>query len=143
MPASVRHPILFAALWMSGTIGSFAAMSVAIRELSYRHVSTVQILLWRGVVGVVVLSLLLSYFGWQQAKTKRLGLHVLRNLFHLGGQAGWIYGIACIPLAEVVAVEFTSPVWTAVLAVAFLGERLRRVRALAITLGIIGVLIVL
>ena len=37
-----------------------------------------------------------------------------------------------IPIAQVVAIEFTMPVWTALLAVAFLGERLGPVRIAAV-----------
>ncbi len=47
-----------------------------------------------------------------------------------------------IPLAQVIAIEFTTPAWTAVMAVAFLGERLNIWRILTIALGIIGVIII-
>ena len=44
-----------------------------------------------------------------------------------------------IPIAQVVAIEFTMPIWTALLAVAFLGERLGAARIIAVALGLIGV----
>src|SRR5436190_5347545 len=44
-----------------------------------------------------------------------------------------------IPIAQVVAIEFTMPIWTALLAVSFLGERLAAPRILAIVLGLVGV----
>ena len=44
-----------------------------------------------------------------------------------------------IPIAQVVAIEFTMPIWTALLAVSFLGERLSAARIVAIVLGLVGV----
>ena len=44
-----------------------------------------------------------------------------------------------IPIAQVVAIEFTMPIWTALLAVSFLGERLNAARIVAIVLGLVGV----
>jgi drug/metabolite transporter (DMT)-like permease len=67
---------------------------------------------------------------------------VLRNVTHFGGQYAWFYGIALIPLTEVFAIEFTVPIWTAILATIFLGERMR-LRALAVALGFAGILVIL
>ena len=47
-----------------------------------------------------------------------------------------------IPLAQVFALEFTSPLWVIVLSPLILGERLTKVRALAAVLGFIGILCV-
>jgi drug/metabolite transporter (DMT)-like permease len=58
-------------------------------------------------------------------------------------QSGWFYGIALIPLAQVFAIEFTTPIWTALIAMLFLGERVTRWRLLAITLGFVGILVIL
>ena len=43
------------------------------------------------------------------------------------------------PLAQVVAIEFTMPIWTILLAAAFLGERITRWKLLAVALGLLGV----
>jgi len=47
-----------------------------------------------------------------------------------------------IPIAQVVAIEFTMPIWTALLAVAFLGERLGAARIVAVALGLVGVAVI-
>ena len=70
-------------------------------------------------------------------------VHLLRNLSHFGGQYGWLYAIALIPLAQVFAIEFTIPVWVALLAPFVLGERMSWARATAILLGVVGVLVIL
>ncbi len=47
-----------------------------------------------------------------------------------------------IPLAQLIAIEFTTPIWTALLAVSFLGERMTVAKVAAITLGLVGVLVI-
>ena len=67
---------------------------------------------------------------------------VKRNLFHYTGQNLWFFAVAHIPLSQLVALEFTNPIWVALLAPFLLGERLTRTRLLAACLGFLGVLIV-
>ncbi|MBN0989778.1 DMT family transporter [Amphritea sp. RP18W] len=127
---------------MVGTLVSFMTMAIGGRELS-DELSTFQILFFRSLIGLLVISILLQRSGWQQVSTPAIPIHFVRNLAHYCGQFGWFYGLAFIPLAEVFAIEFTVPVWTALLAVFFLGERLTVPRMIAIGLGIVGMLIIL
>ncbi len=135
-------PVIRAAFWMGGTLLSFVALAVGGRELS-AELATFQILFFRSVIGLVAIGALLARSGWQQLRTRHAWLHLLRNLAHFGGQYGWFYGLAFIPLAEVFAIEFTLPIWTAVLATLLLGERLTRARLWAIVLGLVGLVIIL
>jgi drug/metabolite transporter (DMT)-like permease len=135
-------PAVRAAFWMSGALVSFMTMAIAGRELS-AELSTFQILFFRSAVGLAVVIALLQRTGWQQIRTHAFGTHLMRNVAHYGGQYGWFYGIALIPLTEVFAIEFTMPIWTALLATVMLGERMNGLRALAIALGFAGVLVML
>lgn len=137
-----RHPSVVATFWMVGTLASFMLMAIGGRELS-AELTTLQILFYRSLVSLLVVSIVLSYFGWHHVRSQRQGDHLFRNITHLGGQFGWFFGISMIPLASVFAIEFTVPIWTAVLAVFLLGERLTRGRIIAVVLGITGVLIIL
>ena len=112
-----------AAFWMSGAVVSFMAMAIAGRQLS-APLTTFQILFFRSVVGLAVVTVLLQRAGWKQVTTRFFGLHLLRNVAHFAGQYGWFYGIALLPLTEVFAIEFTVPIWTALLATLALGERM-------------------
>lgn len=135
-------PTLRAALWMIGSIASFSAMAVAGRELSGRF-DTFEIMMYRSVFGVVVvLSLAWATGAWRQINTQNLGLQLLRNMAHFTGQNLWFLAVTLIPLAQVFALEFTSPLWVVVLSIFLLGERLTATRALAAVLGFIGILIV-
>lgn len=142
MPPLARHPIITAAIWMSGALVSFLAMAISARELS-AALGTFQILFFRSVIGLLVLALLLSRSDWHQLATASIGLHFARNIAHFAGQFGWFYAIAFIPLAAVFAIEITTPIWTTVFAVLLLGERITRVRFAAIFLGFAGVLLIL
>lgn len=134
--------VLQATLWMVGALFSFMAMAISGRELSAEF-TTYQILFFRSVIGVLLISFLVSRSGWAQIKTHRFKGHLIRNVAHFGGQYGWFFGLAFIPLAEVIAIEFTTPVWTALLAAMFLGERLTLPRLTALVLGITGLLVIL
>jgi drug/metabolite transporter (DMT)-like permease len=62
---------------------------------------------------------------------------------HLGGQYCWIYAIGALTLATVFAIEFTMPVWVALLATFFLGERMNRGRMVMLVLGLGAIAIIL
>jgi drug/metabolite transporter (DMT)-like permease len=134
--------LLGAALWMSGALASFMAMAIAGRELS-AELSVLQIMAFRAGVCAAVLVAIMAATGWTPLRTARLGLHLGRNTIHFSATFGWFYGITVLPLAEVFAIEFTAPVWTALLAALFLGERLTAARLGAALLGFAGVLVIL
>lgn len=137
-----QHPVMQASLWMAGALLSFMGLALGGRELA-AELTTFQILFFRSVIGLAVVGIVLWRSGWRQILTRRLGLHALRNVAHYAGQYGWFYGLAYIPLAQVFAIEFTAPIWTAVLATIFLNERMTRWRALAVALGMAGLLVIL
>ena len=108
-------PTVRAALWMIGSIGSFSTMAVAGRELSARF-DTFEVMLYRSVIGVIiVLSLAWATGAWRQINTRNFGLQLIRNLAHFTGQNLWFLAVSLIPLAQVFALEFTSPLWVIVL----------------------------
>jgi drug/metabolite transporter (DMT)-like permease len=129
-------------MWMVGALVSFSTLAVAIRALSH-GLNVYEILAIRNLGGIVVLG------GYALARRERvagpfpLRIHLLRNVFHFGGQTAWAYGVTVLPLATVFSLEFTSPAWTTVLAAVFLGERLTVARIGAVVLGFIGVMVIL
>ena len=137
-----NHSVTTAGLWMTGTLFSFAAMAVAGRELS-AGMTTFQILFFRSLTGLVIIGFIVLKTGTGPIRSHHPGLHLVRNIAHFGGQFGWFYGIAYIPLAQVFAIEFTLPVWTAILALVLLNERLTGPRMTALGMGITGMLIIL
>ena len=127
---------------MSGTVLSFCAMAIAARALQ-KHMGTFEILFFRTGVSLLMVLAWALQTGIAPLRTQRFGLHLRRNLVHLGGQASWVYALGLLPLAMVFAIEFTMPIWTAILAVLLLGERMTRSRVVMLALGLAGVIVIL
>ena len=129
-------------LWMGGAVLSFSTMAIAAREL-LAHMGPFQILFVRSLVMMAIVLVIVAQATDAVTATRRLPLHVFRNVIHFGGQYCWVFAIGALPLATVFAIEFTMPVWTAILAALILKERLTRNRIVMLVLGLAGVLIIL
>ena len=129
-------------LWMLGAVFSFALMAVAVREL-LRHMEVLEILALRTLVTFLLVSMVTLRYGFAPLRTRRLPSHAARALLHVAGQWCWMYALGVLTLGTVFAIEFTMPVWVAILAALFLGERLTRARIVQLVLGIAGVLLIL
>jgi drug/metabolite transporter (DMT)-like permease len=131
-----------AALWMAGWLALMLIMTIAGRETT-RELSVFQIMEVRSILGFFMLYPLIRLHGGLAAmKTSRPLQHVGRNLIHYAAQLGWFFALTLIPLGQVVSIEFTMPIWTAILAASFLGERITAGKIAAIVLGVVGVLII-
>ena len=137
-PPSIPH----AAAWMAGWLTLMVVIAVAGREAT-RELSVFQIMLMRSVLGMVLLWPLVHAAGGLSAmRTQRLPQHAARNVVHYAAQYGWFVALTLIPLAQLVSIEFTMPIWSAVLAVFFLGERMNGRKWLAVVLGLVGVAVI-
>jgi drug/metabolite transporter (DMT)-like permease len=131
-----------AALWMAGWLALMLMVAVAGRE-ALRELNVFQVMLFRSGIGLFLLyPLIWQAGGFSVVKTQRLPLHLSRNSMHFCAQLGWFYALTLIPIGQVVAIEFTMPIWTAILAAMFLGERITLWKVGAIALGLIGVLMI-
>src|SRR6185436_891663 len=137
-----RSPAARGVLWMIGAVLSFMAMAIAVRELQ-RHMGSLEIVFLRSVVMLAITLALLPRAGIASIRTSRFQLHLWRNLIHFCGQVLWVYSIGALALATVFAIEFTMPVWTSILAWLFLKERFTVPRLVMLSLGLVGVLIIL
>lgn len=134
--------IVRAAFWMSGWLALMLILPVAARE-SARELDLIQVMEVRSVLGLFMLYPLIHRAGGlAMMKTSRPWLHVARNTVHYLAQYGWLLAITLIPLAQVVSIEFTMPIWTAILAVTLLGERMTVWKNIAVVLGLIGVIVI-
>ena len=138
----IKFEPMKATVWMIGAMFSFSLMAVSGRELA-TNLNTFEIMLFRSIIGFLIV-LAIGYFAKTLAEIKRdrLGLHLFRNLAHFSGQNLWFLAVASIPFSQLFALEFSTPVWVALLAPLFLGEVLTKQRVLAVILGFAGVLIV-
>lgn len=128
-----------AAMWMASWLACMLMMAIAGREVT-AELPVFVVMLLRSVIGLILIAPFVIKN--RAARTPRFQAHFWRNLVHYSAQYAWFFALTLIPLAQVVSIEFTLPIWTAILAALFLGERLSSYRILAIALGFAGVLII-
>ena len=120
----------------------WSAMMILVKALSAEYTSF-QILFIRTLFGLAILTPILWRNGFSTLKTRRLPLHMSRAVFAYFGMLGLFIGLGSIPIAEVVSLSFTQPIFIFLLAAIVLGERLNARRFVAILGGFAGVLILL
>jgi drug/metabolite transporter (DMT)-like permease len=131
-----------AALWMAGWLSLMLIVAVAGRE-GMRAMNVFQLMEARSILGLFMLyPLIRMNGGFSVVKTARVHVHIARNLIHYASQLGWFFALTLIPLGQVVAIEFTMPIWTAILAASFLGERMTVWKIAAIVFSLIGVIVI-
>jgi drug/metabolite transporter (DMT)-like permease len=127
---------------MAGWLALALIMTIAGREAA-RELNVFQVMEVRSTLGLLMLYPLIRMSGGFAAmRTSRPLQHIGRNLIHYAAQLGWFFALTLIPLSQVVSIEFTMPIWTAILAASFLGERMTPGKIAAIVLGVAGVLII-
>jgi drug/metabolite transporter (DMT)-like permease len=127
---------------MMGWLALTLPVTVAGRE-ALREVNVFEVMELRSILAFCVLLPIVHFNGGLATmKTARLGAHAARNLVHYGAQICWFFALTVIPIGQVVAIEFTMPIWTAIVAVMLLGERMSVWKVAAIVLGIVGVLVI-
>ena len=137
LPAAVR-----AGMWMTGAMVSFTLMAISGRALADR-LDTFEIMAYRSLIGIVIVLVVANYAGnLGQITTRRMGLHIIRNLFHFAGQNLWFFAVIYVPLSQLFVFEFSTPLWVAAFAPLILAERLTLTRFAAAAIGFIGILVV-
>ncbi len=127
---------------MAGWLALMLIVAIAGRETT-RELNVFQIMEVRSILGFFMLyPLVLMNGGLATMRTSRPLQHAGRNLIHYAAQLGWFFALTLIPLGQVVSIEFTMPIWTAILAASFLGERMTVWKIAAIVLGVVGVIVI-
>lgn len=132
-----------ATLWMLGAIFSLCLLAISARELS-DVMHPFQMTFIRSVIGLILLSLIIHFTNKKHLfKTKKLKTHLFRHSVHFLAQYTWFIGLGILPLAQVFSLEFTTPIWTMLIASVFLKEKLSLAKFFAIIMGMLGVYIIL
>ena len=135
-------PAIKAAVYMIGAVASFSAMAIAGRELG-KTIPTFEIMMYRSVIGFFIVVSIGLYCGTLNSiKFENISSHIGRNIAHFTGQNLWFFAVTVAPLAHVIALEFTFPLWVILLSPIFLGEALTKLRLMTGVLGFLGVLVI-
>lgn len=103
-----------------------------------------QFVFLRSLIAVVIFLVLARRFGGAGSlRTKRWGWHLLRTLLAVGAMFGFFYGLSRMPLVEALTLGFTAPLMVTALSVPLLGEHVGWRRWTAVSIGFVGVLIML
>ncbi len=98
------------------------------------------------VMGRSVVSLVISWIMLRRARVapwgRRKGLLAVRGLVGFGSLLCFFYAIPRLPLADVTTIQFTNPVFTALVAAVFIREKLTRKVVISIALSLMGVTLI-
>lgn len=126
--------------WMALSTVAFVTMHAAVRGVS-QDMHPFEVAFFRQFFGIVALAPWFIRYGLAPLRTRRLGMHGVRAFVNVIAMFAFYYALSIVPLAQVSALAFSVPIFTALLAMAFLGERARLRRWAAILFGFSGVFI--
>lgn len=98
-------------LWMLFASFMFAVMGVCVK-LASKEFSTSELVLYRGVVGVITLATLIKMQGGS-FRTSMPGAHLWRGVIGVISLWLWYYSIGELPLATAMTLNYMSPIWIA------------------------------
>jgi drug/metabolite transporter (DMT)-like permease len=135
-------PIVQAALLMVGGAACVAVQNGLIRIVS-AEIHTFEIVFFRNLFGLLALLPAMGGVGLALLRTSRPGRMLVMSGSHLAGMICYFMAIAYLPLAEVIALGFSKPLFVTLGAALVLGEVVRARRWSAVAVGFLGVMIVL
>lgn len=129
-------------LWMLAGGLLFVAVTVLVRHLG-SDMPAIEAAFIRYLIGVVLVLPMIWRMRWRGIRPGSFKLYFYRGLIHGVAVMLWFFAMARIPLAEVTAIGFSTPVFTALGAILIFREQVKARRMLAIAAGFIGTLIIL
>lgn len=129
-------------LWMLVTGLCFVAVNVLVKFLGHR-IPAAQSAFLRYLLGLVFLLPMISSLRAVTWTRQIHGIFALRGAVHTLGVGMWFFAMTQIPLAEVTALNYLSPIYVTIGAALFLGERLALRRIMAIAVALVGVVVIL
>lgn len=129
-------------LWMVLTSFLFVGMTGIVRHLG-SDMPAIEAAFIRYLLGTIIIMPIVIRHWSGFPKPKVAKLYIFRSIVHSIGVMLWFYAMARIPIAEVTAIGYISPIFVTIGAAMFLGERLHFRRIAGVVLGFSGALIIL
>ena len=120
----------------------FGAMAVCIR-LASSQLHPFEIAFFRNLFGFVFTLPLLYRHGWSILRTDKLSLYFLRCCIGIVSMLAGFWAIVPLPLAQAIALSYSTPIFVTIGAVLVLGEVVRARRWTAVIVGFLGVLVLM
>jgi drug/metabolite transporter (DMT)-like permease len=143
MPASTREEVRRGILFVVASILVFSMVNAIVKWLVVRY-SVVEIIFFRSSFALLpCLFLIATHGGMPVLRTRRLHEHITRSALQFVSMMCIFTAFGLMPLADAVAITFSSPLFLTVLSIPLLGEQVRLHRWSAVVVGFVGVLIIL
>jgi drug/metabolite transporter (DMT)-like permease len=133
---------LLGCLWMVAGGLLFVAVTVLVRHLG-SDMPAVEAAFIRYSIGLLMLLPVIWRMRWRGRGSAWLKLSFYRGLVHGGAVMLWFFAMARLPLSEITAISFSTPVFTALGAILIFHEKVKLRRMLAIAAGFVGTLVIL
>lgn len=140
--AAKRNVLLRTVMFAALASGFFAAMHTGVRHISTGGMHPFEVAFFRNLFGFVALAPFLIRTGPAAFRTRRLGLHTLRGVFNGISVLAWFMALSLLPVAEATSLSLAGPVFVALGAMAFLGERVDLKRWIGIAVVMAGGLLI-
>ena len=120
----------------------FSLQDIAVKWMGGSY-PILEIVIFRGLIAMPITLLLFRLEGQRGLPTtKQHKLEYVRGLFLFLSYTTYFMGLAALPLAEIAAIRFSAPLMITALSVLLLGEKVPPSRWVALSVGFIGVLII-
>lgn len=130
-------------LWVTIAMAGFAGIGALSRYVALEGLDPLQAVFFRNVFVVVWLLPLFFWRGLSLVRTSQLSLYGVRVALSFVSMVATFEAYALIPIGEVTAIGFLSPLFGTLFAILWLGERVRLRRWLALGAGLVGALVIL
>jgi drug/metabolite transporter (DMT)-like permease len=141
--ASGGNSAMIGILWVTLSMALFAVLAAGSRTATDLGYHPLQVVFLRNFSAVLLMLPMLYWRGGELYRSTSLHLYSLRVAISFVSMCAWFYALSLIPLGEVTAIGFLTPLFGTLCAIVFLGEVVRIRRWTAIAVGLIGAMIIL
>jgi len=137
-PSNVTRAVIL----MAASTGVMSATHVAARWLS-QDLHPFEVAFFRNAAALLVLTPLVMRQGLRAFRSARPGLQAVRGIAGIGAMLTWYMGLSMVPVAEATAISFSVVIFSTVLAIFILREKVGPRRWSAVVIGLVGMLIII
>ena len=120
-----------------------AALMASCVKFVSNDLNTFSICFYRCIIGLILILPFVAKNKFQALKSNNIKLQFSRSMINIISMICWFSALGMMQLEKATALGFTTPLFTTVLAVIFLGEIIRIHRTAALALGFVGILVII
>jgi drug/metabolite transporter (DMT)-like permease len=141
--AAQRNDPVMGVIWVTLAMALFAGLAASSRYVIEMGYHPLQVAFLRFLSALILMLPLLFWRGSSLVRSAAPKLYAIRAVISLFSMTAWFWAIALIPLGELTAIGFLSPLFGTLAAIVLLGEKVRARRWTALAIGFVGAMIML